>query len=153
MAVNLDKPHLWKTDTQASVGFGNIGCKTLSSWESRTMKAIYEAELTRLDEQQRLDQLRTAKERNEWGQFATPPALSLDIARYVWNTLSRRKGKFSFLEPAFGTGSFYSAFLQVFPHDRIGSATGVELDERFAAAAEALWEGLGLHLVQADFTR
>ena len=58
------------------------------------MKAIHEAESTRLEEQQRLDQLKTAKERNKWGQFATPPALSLDIARYVWNKIRRRKGTF-----------------------------------------------------------
>ena len=49
--------------------------------ESNGMSAVLEAESTRLAEQKRLDQLKTATERNQWGQFATPPALSLDIAR------------------------------------------------------------------------
>ena len=70
------------------------------------MTAILEAEATRLTEQQRLDLLKTAKERNKWGQFATPPILSLDIANYAWDKLKRRKGGFSFLDPAIGTGSF-----------------------------------------------
>jgi hypothetical protein len=64
------------------------------------MTAIIEAEAERLVEQQRLDQLKTAKERNKWGQFATPPALSLDIARYAWQKLRRRQGGFRFLDPA-----------------------------------------------------
>jgi hypothetical protein len=64
------------------------------------MTAIIQAEAKRLVEQQRLDQLKTAKERNKWGQFATPPALSLDIARYAWQKLRRRKGGFRFLDPA-----------------------------------------------------
>ncbi len=85
------------------------------------MTAISEAEAVRLTEQQRLDQLKTAKERNRWGQFATPPALSLDIARYAWNKLRRRKGGFRFLDPAVGTGSFFGALLQAFPKDRIES--------------------------------
>jgi methylase of polypeptide subunit release factors len=75
------------------------------------------------------------------------------MARYAWDRLRRRKGTFSFLDPAIGTGSFYAAFLQTFPQDRIDFATGVELDKLFGAAANALWKELGLHLIQADFTR
>jgi DNA-binding transcriptional ArsR family regulator len=90
------------------------------------MGTVLDSESVRLREQQRLDQLKTARERNRWGQFATPPALSLDIARYAWNKLRRRKGKFTFLDPAIGTGSFYAAVLQTFPQDRIERATGIE---------------------------
>jgi hypothetical protein len=117
------------------------------------MRAIHEAESARLVEQERLDQQKTAKERNAWGQFATPPALSLDIARYAWNKVRRRNGKFSFLDPAIGTGSFYGAFLQAFPQDRIDTATGIELDKPFAETADALWRALGLRLIQGDFTK
>ncbi len=117
------------------------------------MSAILEAETARLAEQQRLDQLKTAKERNKCGQFATPPALSLDIARYVWNRVRHRRGIFRFLDPAFGTGSFFGAFLQAFPKDRIEDATGIELDERFAEAASSIWQHEGLRLIQGDFTR
>jgi len=117
------------------------------------MIAILEAEATRLREQQRLDQLKTAKERNKWGQFATPPTLALEIAQYAWSKVKRRKGGFTFLDPAIGTGSFFGAFLQTFPHDRIEAATGIELDKPFAQAAREVWQSQGLKVVQGDFTR
>ena len=117
------------------------------------MTAILEAETARLATQLRLDQFKTAKERNKWGQFATPPALSLDIARYAWKRLRNRKGGFSFLDPAIGTGSFFGAFRQTFPRDRVNAATGIELDKPFAEAAEAIWEKQGLRVIQGDFTK
>jgi hypothetical protein len=43
----------------------------------------------RLSEQQRLDSVKSAEERNEWGQFATPPALAEEILRYA-HTLTGR---------------------------------------------------------------
>jgi adenine-specific DNA-methyltransferase len=117
------------------------------------MTAIREAEATRLAEQCRLDRLKTARERNQSGQFATPPALSLEIARYAWNILRRRKGDFRFLDPALGTGSFFGAFVQAFPKDRIAGATGIELDKPVADAAKAIWRPQGLRVVHGDFTR
>ncbi len=117
------------------------------------MATIHEAEVSRLVEQQRLDQLKTAKERNQWGQFATPPALSLDIARYAWNTLGKSSANFRFLDPAIGTGSFFNAFLQTFPNDRIEVATGIELDPQFAKVADAIWSRQGLRVIQGDFTK
>ena len=117
------------------------------------MTATLEAEATRLVEQLRLDQLKTAKERNKLGQFATPPVLSLDIAHYAWEKLKRRNGGFAFLDPAIGTGSLFGAFLQMFPHDRIEAATGIELDKPFAEAANAIWHKHGLQVIQGDFTK
>ncbi len=117
------------------------------------MSAVLEAEATRLGEQQRLDQLKTAKERNQWGQFATPPALSLEIAEFAWNKLKRRTGTFAFLDPAVGTGSFFGAFRQAFAADRIAAATGIELDKPFAEAARTIWGMQGLTVLHADFTR
>jgi len=117
------------------------------------MPALLEAEARRLVEQQRLDHLKTARERNKWGQFATPPALSLDIAQYAWGRLRHRKVGFSFLDPAVGTGSFFGAFLQAFPKDRREVATGIELDKPFAEVAEAIWQEHGLHVIQGDFTK
>lgn len=117
------------------------------------MSAIVEAEVKRLAEQQRLDQLKTAKERNQWGQFATPPALSLDIARHAWQHLQCRTGGFRFLDPAIGTGSFFGAFLQAFPSDRIEGATGIELDTPFAETAQSIWSRQGLRVIHGDFTK
>lgn len=117
------------------------------------MTAILEAEAKRLAEQRRLDQLKTAKERNKWGQFATPPTLSLEIARYAWNQLRHREGAFRFLDPALGTGSFFGAFAQTFPTDRIEAATGIELDRPFAETATEIWRRQGLRVVHGDFTK
>jgi adenine-specific DNA-methyltransferase len=117
------------------------------------MRAILDCEADRLAEQTRLDRLKTARQRNCWGQFATPPELSLEIAEFAWTQLRRREGKFHFLDPAVGTGSFFAAFRQVFPADRVESALGIELDEVFAGAAASLWQSHGLQVIQGDFTR
>ena len=117
------------------------------------MTAILEAEASRLTEQNRLDRLKTAKERNRWGQFATPPALSLDIALYGWNKLRRHKGSFRFLDPAVGTGSFFGASFRLFQTTAYRAATGIELDKSFAKAAKTIWRPQGLQVIQGDFTK
>lgn len=117
------------------------------------MTAILEAEATRLAEQSRLDRLKTARERNQRGQFATPPALSLEIALNVRDRFRHYRGGFRFLDPAIGTGSFFGAFLRVFPVHRIEIATGIELDPQFASAARAIWCRQGLQVIHGDFTQ
>ncbi len=114
---------------------------------------MVEIEARRLVEQERLDRLKTVEERNRLGQFATPPALALDIARYAAARWQGRSDRVAFLDPALGTGSFYSAMRQVFPAGRIADACGVELDPAFAGAAEHLWSDAGLRLIPGDFTR
>src|SRR5271157_3371714 len=112
--------------------------------------ATHEIEERRQQEQARLDSLKTAQERNKWGQFATPPELALSIARYAHSLLEEKSVRF--LDPAIGTGSFYSALLQALPPERIEAATGIELDPIFAEAAAALWGNTGLRIVSGDFT-
>src|SRR5947209_2179777 len=108
-------------------------------------------EARRQAEQLRLDSLKTAAERNRLGQFATPPALSLDIARYARRLWASRTDRVRFLDSAVGSGSFYSAFRQAFPTDLVAGAAGVEIDPAFARAAEELWSGTGLTVLRADF--
>jgi adenine-specific DNA-methyltransferase len=105
----------------------------------------------RQQEQTRLDSLKTAPERNKWGQFATPPALALSLARYAQALLGKTPVRF--LDPAIGTGSFFSAASQAFGQKQITAATGIELDPLFAQAAATLWEGQGLHVIKGDFTK
>lgn len=105
----------------------------------------------RQTEQARLDGLKTAAERNRWGQFATPFELALSLARYAHKTLG--EGRLRFLDPAIGTGSFYSALSQILPAESIEAATGIELDPLFAQAARNFWGKSGLHVVQGDFTK
>jgi len=102
-------------------------------------------------EQARLDGFKTPAERNKWGQFATPFALALGLARYARRILGGRGLRF--LDPAIGTGSFYSALSQIVPANSIEAATGIELDPLFAEAAKDLWGKSGLNIVRGDFTR
>ncbi len=100
-----------------------------------------------------IDARKTAAERNRLGQFATPNALAVDIARYVESILGRSKGDIRFADPSIGSGSFFSAALAVFRSKRISSAVGVELDPAFADAARDLWADAGLEVVRGDFTQ
>jgi adenine-specific DNA-methyltransferase len=102
-------------------------------------------------EQTRRDSLKTAAERNKWGQFATPFELALSLARYAQKMLGQEKLRF--LDPAIGTGSFYSALSQTFSAKTIESATGIELDPLFAEAAGNFWAKDGLHIPNGDFTK
>lgn len=61
-----------------------------------------------------LDARKSADERNRLGQFATPNALAIEMARYVQSVAGRQLRAIRFADPALGTGSFYSAALTVF---------------------------------------
>lgn len=100
-----------------------------------------------------IDTRKSAADRNRLGQFATPNALAIDIARYVESVLGRTQDNIRFADPSVGSGSFFSAALAVFGAKRISSAVGVELDPAFADAASKLWADAGLEVVRGDFTR
>ena len=106
---------------------------------------------SRREEQARLDRHKTAAERNKQGQFATPPELARSLADYALSLIG--KETLRFLDPAIGTGSFYSALSRAVPASGLEVATGIELDPLFAAAAKKLWSRSGLHIIQGDFTK
>lgn len=110
-----------------------------------------ELEEERVELQARLDGGKTKKERNRLGQFATPPALALDILNYA-KTLLPSGERIRFLDPAIGTGAFYSALLKAFPGDQIEEALGFEVDPHYGLPAARLWAGTNLTLKLADFT-
>ncbi|MCY2950595.1 MAG: Eco57I restriction-modification methylase domain-containing protein [Planctomycetota bacterium] len=91
--------------------------------------------------------------RNKQGQFATPPQLSYEIAQYISTLLGPSGEPIHFFEPAIGTGSFFSALLRTFPRERIGSATGVEIDCELARMGRELWGEFGLRVLEGDFTK
>ena len=99
-----------------------------------------------------LDEGKTQAERNKLGQFATPPALAADILTYA-KTLLPAGGRVRFLDPAIGTGAFYSALLKTFPDNRIECARGFEVDAHYGQPAARLWASTGLSMELADFTR
>src|SRR2546422_11225880 len=102
------------------------------------MRLIAEIEAEREALQQICDAQKTQRERNRLGQFATPPQLALEIARFALKLFSAEE-KVSFLDPAFGTGSFLSALLQVFGTERIKRSVGFEIDRHYADRAARLW--------------
>lgn len=114
-------------------------------------KEAVQLEKRRLRLQARLDADKGQAERNRLDQFATPTGLALDVLRYAKEHLGERK-TVRFIDPAIGTGSFYSALLRVFPKNRVKRAVGYEIDPHYAPAAVELWRETGLDLRFEDFT-
>jgi adenine-specific DNA-methyltransferase len=99
------------------------------------------------------DASRNNYERNRLGQFATPNTLAVELARYVGTLMSTAFGPIRFADPSVGTGSFFSAALQVYGKNRIESAIGIEIDPDLYAAAQNVWRDSSMQLVCGDFTR
>ncbi len=100
-----------------------------------------------------IDATKSSAERNRLGQFATPNALAIEIARFMDSLIGTRRRGIRFADPAIGTGSFFSAALTVFGQRRMKSAVGIELDMSFCDAARDLWSDSALEVVCGDFTR
>lgn len=109
-------------------------------------------ETCRLDRQGTIDSQRTARERNRLGQFATPPALALEIACFVKEIAGAGSAPVRYCDPAIGTGAFFSALMATWPRDRVTSATGIEIDPEIARTARDLWSAQGLQVFEGDFT-
>ena len=101
--------------------------------------------------QAKLDGEKTQEERNIMGQFSTPNRLANDILTHA-KKIFPKSGKVRFLDPAFGTGSFYSALNNTFPKPRIEATTGFEIDEHYGKPALELWGETDLNYQIADFT-
>ena len=117
-----------------------------------TMAAVAELEAQRLTLQEELDAHRDALVRNRMGQFATPIGLAMAIQRYAKAHMGNNESV-RFMDPAIGTGSFYSALLDVFPSTRIGAAVGYEIDPHYGKPATELWGKTGLEIRLEDFTQ
>ncbi len=108
----------------------------------------------RLLVQEALDLAKTAEARNKLGQFATPGPLAREIIREAVAHLEieHRDSPVRFLDPALGTGAFWSALRTVCP-DVAASGVGIELDPAFSDASRRLWTATGLSVNRADFTQ
>ena len=115
-------------------------------------KSITKLESRRLTLQTKLDREKNAAERNRMGQFSTPNKLAVDILRYA-NSIYQENDTVRFIDPAFGTGSFYSALLDVFPSCKIGNTVGYEIDPHYGKPTTELWGETGLNLYVQDFTK
>ena len=112
---------------------------------------IDDIEQKRIALQADLDAKKTQPERNRLGQFATPTMLATDILKYAYSLIPQDV-KINFLDPAIGTGSFYSALLKVFSENRIEQALGFDIDPHYGEPAKLLWKDTNLTLKLADFT-
>ena len=106
-------------------------------------------ERRRLRMQASLDMSKSLEDRRLLGQFATPTSLAREIVTFGLSLLPEDE-KIVFLDPALGTGSFYSALLRE-AHDRIEKADGYEVDPHYGSPASNLWSGTSLHVHLADF--
>ncbi len=109
-------------------------------------------EARRLALQAELDAQKTAASRNRLGQFATPPFLAREVVREALALLPAGDAV-RFLDPAFGTGSFFSALLDEAPAGRLSRSAGFEIDGHYGEPARELWRESGLDLSLGDFTR
>ena len=114
--------------------------------------SLEDREEQRLMLQATLDDAKARHERNKLGQFATPWPLAQAMLRQA-ATLLGNKRSLRFLDPAIGTGAFYSAFLDVFGRHRVEAAVGYEVDPHYGLPAKRLWSGTGVELRLADFTQ
>ena len=108
-----------------------------------------EAERQRL--QSAIDATKDHEERNRLGQFATPWPIADQMLAHAASV--QDIPEIRFLDPALGTGVFYSALLEHFDHGSISSATGYEIDHQYAAAAASVWAKAGLSVNTQDFTQ
>lgn len=116
------------------------------------MKQRVHHETLRLSIQAELDAKKTALERNKLGQFATPTMLAREVVTYGLSLMPQGQ-KVRFLDPAIGTGSFYSALRETIEGRLIDEASGFEIDAHYADPARELWFGSGLDIKLADFTK
>lgn len=115
------------------------------------MDAMTAIEARRVALQEELDGRKTQKERNRLGQFATPTLLASDVLAHARKLLPE-DAPVRFLDPAIGTGSFYTALLRYFPSKRIKAAAGIEIDPHYGNPARVLWRRRALKIKLGDFT-
>ena len=112
---------------------------------------IFQIELQRQELQKRLDALKMPKERNQLGQYATPYPFAEEIVEQTLAYLTQEQDV-TFLDPAFGTGVFYSALLSQIPNHHIQKAQGFEIDPHYAIPTKQLWKDFPIQIDTRDFT-
>jgi adenine-specific DNA-methyltransferase len=116
------------------------------------MDQLVHRETLRLSIQSELDSKKTALDRNKLGQFATPTVLAREILSYGLSLIPEEQ-RIRFLDPAIGTGSFYSALLEMIRSRPLEVAKGYEIDPHYGKPARELWADSNLYIELADFTK
>lgn len=121
--------------------------ETTAEYDSGKPDAI---EQERYKLQLQADGAKSPEERNVLGQFSTPYLLSRQIVARSVAELPP-SANISFLEPALGSGVFYSALMQEARDHAILDAVGVEADKAYAGIAEKLFRSVGFKVIVQDF--
>ncbi len=80
-----------------------------------------------------------------------PRFLPRDILHYGLSLLGDDPA-IRFLDPALGTGSFFSALIHTVSLNRIDFSQGYELDASYVESTRDVWQGMPLDVVLGDFT-
>ena len=112
----------------------------------------YSIENQRQALQEKLDNGKTQLERNILGQFSTPFPLAYEILSFS-KQYQDQISNIRFLDPALGTGVFYSALLEAHPAGSILAAKGFEIDKYYGAPSFDLWKDEKIEYVISDFTK
>lgn len=113
---------------------------------------LTKVEATRIKIQASLDSLKTQKERNVLGQFSTPKDLSDSIIAFTEQFLDS-DSEIRFIDPAIGTGVFYSSITRSSLSNRLQKATGFEMNPHYGLPAQELWSNTSLNIHLDDFTK
>lgn len=97
-----------------------------------------------------LDKEKSQEQRNVLGQFSTPYALAKDIVAYAL-TLLPRDMQVRLLEPACGTGVFFSALQESLGEGSLHGSLGFEIDGHYHAPSADLWRQWGVEIRCEDF--
>ena len=89
--------------------------------------------------------------RNILGQFSTPFPLADSIIKAVKPLLGRKQ--INFIDPAFGTGVFFSALLKNISENRLNKIFASEIDRDYAERSLELWSNFNISLSISDFTK
>ncbi|HJQ09053.1 MAG TPA: N-6 DNA methylase [Candidatus Saccharimonadales bacterium] len=109
-----------------------------------------ELERVREAKQKAVDASKSKLDRNKLGQFATPRNLADSLLSYSSSLINDSEVRF--FDPAFGTGSFYTAFLKTYGDNATG--TGFEIDKDYFKAAREVWDNTpSLTIKHTDFTQ
>ncbi len=107
-------------------------------------------ETTRFAGQVRVDRSKSAAERNRLGQFSTPYPLARKMVRRCFSHLEANQS-ICFLEPALGSGVFFSALDKECEGRLVREAVGIELDAEYAEIARTLWPVEPMEVRHGDF--
>lgn len=97
-----------------------------------------------------IDASKTLRQRNSMGQYSTPFELACDIVSSVLQFFPNRKSLRA-IEPACGTGVFFSALENALGEGNIRGSLGFEIDPTYQRPAAMLWREQGIDIRCANF--